>query len=115
MKITPRTLAATIRFLADYPCPHCLVLKLNIGNLGLVDDMKCRANVRKYPAAAVKRARKRIFEKGGSVNYRGNDDELTSSGSWVPTEVNHTHITPLSTMMTSYPERLLCIAGNTAI
>jgi hypothetical protein len=44
--------------------------------------------VRKYPAASVKRARRRIFEKGSSVNYRGVEDELTDTGSWVPTEVS---------------------------
>ncbi|KAF9778157.1 hypothetical protein BJ322DRAFT_1175294, partial [Thelephora terrestris] len=81
-----RSLVATIRFLADFPCPHCLVLKSQIGNLSSVDDMECRARVRKYPATSVKRARKRIFEKGGSVNYRGVEDELTDTGSWVPTE-----------------------------
>lgn len=79
---------ATIRFLAEFPCPHCLILKSQIGNLGLPDDMECRKDVRKYPAPSIKRARKRIFEKGGSVSYRGVDDELTGAGSWVPTEVS---------------------------
>lgn len=83
---------ATIRFLADYPCPHCLVLKSQIGDLGLVDDMECRTRVRKYPAASVKRARRRIFEKGSSVNYRGVEDELTDTGSWVPTEVSSANV-----------------------
>lgn len=87
---------ATIRFLADYPCPHCLVLKSQIGDLGSVEDMECRTRVRKYPAASVKRARRRIFEKGGSVNYRGIEDELTDTGSWVPTEVRSTHVIPLN-------------------
>lgn len=30
---------ATIRFLADFPCPHWLVLKSQIGDLGLATDM----------------------------------------------------------------------------
>ena len=69
-------------------CPHCLILKAQIKDLGLPEDMKRRMNVRKYPVAAVKRARKRIFEQGGSVNYHGKYDELTGAGSWVPTEVS---------------------------
>jgi hypothetical protein len=91
-----RTLVSTIRFLADFPCPHCLVLKSQVGDLGLPADTECRQNVRKYPAAAVKRARKRIFEMGGSVNYRGIEDELTKGGSWVPTEVGSTCVVPPS-------------------
>ncbi|KAF9647355.1 hypothetical protein BDM02DRAFT_3098315, partial [Thelephora ganbajun] len=81
-----RALTATIRFLADFPCIHCLVLKSQIGDLGLPVDMGRHKNVRKYPAAAMKRAQKRIFKKGGRINYRGVEDELTKTGSWVPTE-----------------------------
>ena len=33
---------ATMRYLADFPCPHCLVLKSQIGDLGLVADIKRR-------------------------------------------------------------------------
>jgi len=44
-----RALVASIRYLADFPCPHCLVLKSQIGDLGLPGDMNCRENVRKYP------------------------------------------------------------------
>jgi len=106
---------AAIRFLADFPCPHCLVLKSQIGDLGSADDMERRTNVRKYPAAAVKRARKRIFEGGGSVNYRGNEDELTGSGSWVPTEVSSDRVGPPNVPDDGNLERLLCIAGNTAV
>lgn len=95
--IIPRALIASIRFLADFPCPHCLVLKSQIGDLGSADDMERRENVRKYPATAVKRARKRIFENGGSVNYRGVNDELTETGSWVPTEASSICTAPLST------------------
>lgn len=72
------------------------MLKSQIGDLGSADDMKRRANVRKYPAEAVKRARKRIFEEGGSVNYRGVEDQLTNAGSWVPTEVSFVCIIPWS-------------------
>lgn len=72
------------------------MLKSQIGDLGLPGDMNCRENVRKYPAAAVKRARKRIFEEGGSVNYRGVEDQLTNTGSWVPTEVSSARAVPSS-------------------
>lgn len=84
-------LMATLRYLALFPCPHCMILRSQIGDMGLVADMKRRTNTRVFPAEAVKSARKRIFEKGGSVNYRGNDDQLTDTGSWVPTEVSSVH------------------------
>ena len=92
-----RVLMATMRYLADFPCLHCLVLKSQIGDLGLVADMKRHKNVRVYPIEAVKRARKRIFEKGGSVNYRGVEDQLTDTGSWVPTEVSSICVPPPTT------------------
>ena len=104
-----------MRYLADFPCPHCLVLKSQIGDLGLVADMKRRMNVREYPAEAVKKARKRIFEKGGSVNYRGVEDQLTDAGSWVPTEVGSSCIVPLSLPDVGYLERLLSLTGDTAV
>ena len=88
---------ASMHYLADFPCPHCLVLKSQIGDLGLIADMKRCGNVWEYPAEAVKQAQKRIFEKGGSINYRGIEDRLTDTGSWVPTEVSSAYITPLST------------------
>jgi len=88
-------LMATLRYLAHFPCPHCKILRSQIGDLGLVADMKRRENVREFPAEAVKSARKRIFEKGGRVNYQGIEDQLTDTGSWVPTEVSSTRIAPL--------------------
>lgn len=86
-KCISRALMATIRFLTDYPCPHCFVLKSQIVDLGLVEDMEHCADVQKFPAMVVKNAQKRIFEKGRSVNYKGIKDKLTDSGSWVPMEV----------------------------
>jgi len=115
MNFTPRALVATIRYLADFPCPHCLVLKSQIGDMGLVADMKRRANEREYPAEAVKHARKRIFEKGGSVNYRGIEDQLIGTGSWVPTEVGYTRIASPSIPDIGHPEWLLSILGDTTV
>ena len=88
---------ASMRYLADFPRPHCLVLKLQIGDLGLIVDMKCHANKCEYPAEAMKQAQKRIFKKGGSINYWGIKDRLTDTSSWVPTEVGSTCIAPPST------------------
>ena len=81
----------------------------------MIADMKRRVNKREYPAEAVKQARKRIFEKGGSINYRGIEDRLTDTGSWVPTEVGSTRIAPPSTPDSRLLERLLCFARDTTV
>ena len=47
---------ASMRYLVDFPCPHCLMLKSQIGDVGLIADMKRRGNVWEYPAEAVKQA-----------------------------------------------------------
>ena len=94
--LTCRMLMATLRYLAHFPCPHCMILRSQIGDMGLVADMKRRTNAQVFPTEAVNSARKRIFEKGGSVNYRGNDDRLTNTGSWVPTEVSFARTAPLT-------------------
>ena len=106
---------ASIRYLALHPCTHCKILRSQIGDLGLVADMERRQDVREFPAKAVKSARKRIFDQGGSVNYRGLDDKLTDSGSWAPTEVGPFPLRPRLQLTRGYLEWLLCVTGYSAI
>jgi hypothetical protein len=77
----------TMKTLAKYICPRCLVLKADVPHIGKDFDMNRRhSNPRKYSPEDVEAARKAIFDGGRSVGYKGEFDPL-KVGSWVPTRV----------------------------
>jgi hypothetical protein len=78
-----RVLLATIKSLGPCPCPRCHIRKDQIGDLGTINDMKRRTNVREDNSQRqekVEKAHQGIFKKGYSVmsNVFWNLMDLTS-------------------------------------
>src|SRR6266498_1543035 len=87
--ILGRVLIATIRYLANCPCPQCFTKKIHAGALGTrVDDQRrshshvdTQSRQRK-----VESTRKYIFEQGRGVNSMAVNDILQED-SYIPTRV----------------------------
>ncbi|KAF7317494.1 hypothetical protein MKEN_00835800 [Mycena kentingensis (nom. inval.)] len=90
-----KILLATIKFLAKYPCPRCLILKAQIPETGTVHDLARRAKIRvdqETWRGDVDRARVRIFEHNNAVE--GDVVEgILGVHSWVPVKNAFTKIT----------------------
>ncbi|KAG2336252.1 hypothetical protein BDR05DRAFT_978825 [Suillus weaverae] len=80
-----KVLIATIKDMGSCPCPHCFVLKVSFGFLGLFRDMRDRvASLRAYSLARVSEACDLIYQWGNTVD--GSKVQMTlRQGSWVPT------------------------------
>ena len=77
----------TMKSMATFLCPRCLVVKDDVPHIGKDFDINRRkSQARKYSAENVEIARKAIFDLGRSVGYKGELDPL-KEGSWVPTRV----------------------------
>ncbi|KAJ3531673.1 hypothetical protein NM688_g7541 [Phlebia brevispora] len=85
-----RILLATIRFLGNMPCIHCVTLKQFISALGSKLDMRHRTKLRgayeRDRKHEVETARRRIYERGNSVVNKTIEGNLRPF-SWVPTRM----------------------------
>ncbi len=90
MTIRARVLLATIRYLANRPCPRCFIQKNRIKDIGSHVDDQRRAHIRvdtDRRQNKVNTSRKWIFEKGRGVNSQSVNDILQED-SYVPTRVS---------------------------
>jgi hypothetical protein len=86
-----RVLIATIRLLAECPCPRCKIKKIYVNAMGTHVDYLRRAKARVndwYRHLSVETARKAIFKFGRVVGGQAVNAALQAS-SWVPTCVSH--------------------------
>ncbi|GLB33254.1 hypothetical protein LshimejAT787_0101380 [Lyophyllum shimeji] len=82
-----KVLLATIRYLANCPCPRCLIDKDQIFKMGTKFDRRQRENTREDTPnrrSWIERARQFIFEKGLGVMSAA-VERLLKPRSWVPT------------------------------
>jgi hypothetical protein len=87
-----RVLIATIRYLANCPCPQCFTKKIHAGALGTRVDDQRRSHFRvdtQPRQRNVETTRKFIFEQGRGVNstYVNN---ILQEDSYTPTRVSPT-------------------------
>ncbi|KAF9555015.1 hypothetical protein CPC08DRAFT_643499, partial [Agrocybe pediades] len=83
-----KILLATIRFLAQCPCPHCLIPKHFISSLGTKADYQCCSHTREDTAQRQRRvdtSRSWIFVNGRGVKSTAVED-LLKERSEVPTK-----------------------------
>jgi hypothetical protein len=79
-----------LRFLAQCPCPRCLIKKSKIPEMGTKRDIKCREDLIRIDdelrQKKIEMSRGWIFEKGLIIN--GNAiDRVLQQESYVPTRV----------------------------
>jgi hypothetical protein len=90
--IPSRVLIATIRYLANCPCPQCFTKKIHAGALGSRVDDQRRSHFRvdtQPRQRKVETSRKYIFEQGRGVNSKYVNDVLQED-SYTPTRVSPT-------------------------
>jgi len=90
--ILGRVLIATIRYLANCPCPQCFTKKIHAGTLGTRVDDQRRSHSRvdtQSRQRKVESTRKYIFEQGRGVNSMAVNDILQED-SYIPTRVSPT-------------------------
>jgi hypothetical protein len=86
--IHSRVRIATIRDKGDCPCPRCLVLRVNCGNIGMVGDTRTRTStVRSYARESILRAWDFIYRLGYGVGSAAVERVLKAQ-SLVPTLVS---------------------------
>ncbi|KAH9922415.1 uncharacterized protein B0H18DRAFT_935413 [Fomitopsis serialis] len=76
-----KVLLACIRYLAQCPCPRCLVQKSELANMGSQEDMQHRTELRtdsSFIQRLVARARLGIFKKGWSLGSKKISNILSS-------------------------------------
>lgn len=96
-QLTPATfhrcLVTCIRFLAQCPCPACLVRKTDIPNMGTSNDMKARERDQRKDDQPVHydiaHARSKIFETGAAPEGSA-VEAITKRTSITSTRVSHT-------------------------
>jgi hypothetical protein len=83
---------ATIRDQGLCPCPHCLVPKRKLDQLGSLEDTRNRTRkARKYDGDTVREARRSIYELGVAINGAAIQRELKATSA-VPTLVSLWHV-----------------------
>lgn len=89
--IVQRVLLATLKFLAETPCPRCLIRKCDISGLGTKLDARRRAQKRSdsdQRRSLLERCRTWIFDRGMKVRSKAVETVL-GPFSWVPTRVSY--------------------------
>ncbi|TFY58685.1 hypothetical protein EVJ58_g6273 [Rhodofomes roseus] len=90
-----KVLLASIRDMGSCPCPHCLIPKAEICNLGTTEDMRRREQDRRLDdeqrQKLVTEARRLIYEQGSSIKSTA-VEALLKLTSLVPTEVKQVYI-----------------------
>lgn len=90
-----RILLACIKFLAQCPCPTCLVLKKDIRDLGTKHDERTRTKKSRTDNEEfrwkISHVRKYIYEQGVHINGKW-VDSLLGPESLVPTRVGETRL-----------------------
>src|SRR5271169_1397193 len=90
LTISTRVLLATIRYLANRPCPRCFIQKSQIKDFGSHVDDQRRAHIRvdtDQRQDKVDTSRKWIFENGRGVNSQPVNN-IIQEDSYVPTRVS---------------------------
>jgi hypothetical protein len=86
-----RILMTCLKYLAQCPCPRCLILKSNIPRLGMEVDKNARQTLVRADSKAIQdtvnRARQMIFEDGINITSV-HIDRLLKPHSLVPTRVS---------------------------
>ncbi len=92
-----RTLLACIKNIGTFPCPRCLISKVEIPTIGTILDMQRRESMKGTHMDNdiwkrwVECARKAIYVKGKPITSKHVDD-LLGNESLVPTQVSPIHL-----------------------